>query len=734
MASTYSQPTPAKEKSIVTITSILAETLQIPHEDIAEPREENSLKSNCFLLIVTAGPELRLKSETAKKGGGKAAFLPEGWVWQNKKDAEDLIARFTKGKGNRKFRLVPWYNSLLDDLWGNDKKRSGVAKAKISNLLKDESLTKRLKKIESDCEQSGLPYWWLYEQPQNLPDSISETERKSYDHFKPLFSALLKEIEDLETLKNDTKIYDEDTQADDADLVDLPFHVLGYTKERKVLIWHKGHLIDIPVNQIRKDELSLILGPISDKELTPLKNRIIEEAHSKGLIDEDDPIKSGVWLIKKSWLVVSGKESLLITHNGRSSLDGPVFQERIVQLEKHGWISTKEVCQENNNIKAVFENVLSHVSQWEWLYPGMAEYVAAFVMLSPFQQAMHWRPWLYLSGPTGCGKSYFFDQVIEPIFGKLANRSDKATAHSIAQEVGNTSKLLILDEFEKNRHIPEILELLKLSSRGGNKKSGTTGKNPNTYALHHMPWIASIYLPKTLNIDESQRNRIIRLDLKKKRGGKSINTLSSNEAEKLLSDIISSVLHEWSEIQGRARVLEKNIPSIVQSLENKISGRTVENFMYASALISLATGREYAVPEWAKHEEIDDGQTIIQTILRSKIRYENSEYLVGDLVELACGEPITGMKLAKEGALKALRLNGLSVVNRSGLFIAFLPELIRKSLFKADDDFKDLDISAPLERVPGAQKGIKTAWGEGSRKERCIHVPVQALFPHESGE
>jgi hypothetical protein len=512
---------------------------------------------------------------------------------------------------------------------------------------------------------------------------------------------------------------------------ELPFHVLGYTPERKILIWHKGNLISIPVSQLRADELSLIVGP--NIEIEFLKSQIIKVAHENGLIDEANPIKSGIWHINNEWLLVSGLESLSIKSNSVTLLEGPVFQDKIVHFEKNGWIAANKINLCKCSLKETFEALLKHISQWEWEHPDMAAYVTAFVMLAPFQQAMSWRPWLYVTGPTSSGKSAFFEYVLEQIYGRLIKKIDKATAHSAAQAVGNSSKILILDEFEKsNKHIPEILEVLKLMSRGGAKTSGTTGKNEVSYALHHMPWMASIYLPKTISIDESQRNRMIRFDLRKKKGGKSLNTLSSQEAETLCANIISSMISHWEEIQRIAVELEKDASSMVESLDGKISGRTVQNFMYALALLSVATGKKYAVPDCAKQEEIDDGQTIIKSIFNTKTRYDGVEYLVCDLIEIAVGEPIPGISLNSRQALNALRLNGLSVVKSGTWFVAFHPESIRKHLLKNDEDLRDLDISAPIERIAGAKKHVKTAWGEGSRKEWCIHIPINCLF--NSGE
>lgn len=510
---------------------------------------------------------------------------------------------------------------------------------------------------------------------------------------------------------------------------ELPFHVLGYNRERKIFIWHKGHLMEFPVSQLRADELNLIVGP--DVEIDSLKNQIIDVAHEKGLIDEEDPIKSGVWEINGEWLVVSGRESFLIGTDNVTPLDGPVFQDRIVHFEKNGWVKTNRITPGTCSLKETFESCLTHISQWEWNHPGMAEYVTAFVMLSPFQQAMSWRPWLYVSGPTSCGKSAFFEYVLEQIYGRLIKKKDKATAHSVAQAIGSTSNILILDEFEKNKHIPDILELLKLMSRGGVKASGTPGKNEISYNLHHMPWMASIYPPRTINIDESQRNRMIRFELKKKRGGKSLNILSSVEADSLCANIISSMIPNWAEIQMQAISLEKESASIIESLDGKISGRTVQNFMYASSLLSLVKQEKYTVPDWAKQEERDDGQTIIKAIFNAKTKTSSGreEYLISEFIEIAAGEPIDDT-INKDQALDALRLVGLSVVypKAGGCNVAFQTDMIRKSLLKGDEDFKDLDISAPLERIAGAKKDVRTSWGKGNNKQWCIQIPIDCLF------
>ena len=526
------------------------------------------------------------------------------------------------------------------------------------------------------------------------------------------------------TIKNLLATPKKQKSEDDAN--ELPFHVLGYNSERKVLLWHKGHLMHLQVSQIRADELALIVGP--DFEAESLKNKIIEAAHNKGLVDEEDPIKSGLWRIDGEWLLVSGRDSLLIGADGAKPIDGPVFKNRIIHFERNGWVKTDRIAPGTCSLQETFDSLSKHIGQWAWEHADMADYVTAFVMLAPFQQAMHWRPWLYVTGPTSCGKSAFFENVLEQIYGRLVKKIDKATAHSVAQAVGGTSKILILDEFEKNRHIADIMEVLKLMGRGGSKTSGTPGKSEISYALHHMSWLASIYLPRSLSIDEAQRNRMVRFDLRKQKNGKFLDVLSSEEADSMCANIISSVVSGWEEIQKAATAIERKTGEIIESLDGKISARTVQNFMYASALLSIVGKGNCTVPEWARQEEIDDGQTIVRTIFNAKIRYDGGEYLISDLIEIAVGELIPGITLQVRQALNALRLNGLSVVRSGTWYVAFHPSSITKTLLRTDDDFKGLDLSAPLERIAGAKKNVKTSWGEGSRKEWCIHVPIECLF------
>jgi hypothetical protein len=57
--------------------------------------------------------------------------------------------------------------------------------------------------------------------------------------------------------------------------------------------------------------------------------------------------------------------------------------------------------------------------------------------------------------------------------------------------------------------------------------------------------------------------------------------------------------------------------------------------------------------------------------------------------------------------------------------------MVSKDILKGDDDFKGLDLTEPLRRIPGA-KSRKTSWGSGSGpKPHAIQIPITSVLPDE---
>jgi hypothetical protein len=562
-----------------------------------------------------------------------------------------------------------------------------------------------------------------------IQEKIEEikTENHSLQDLRPKQRAGKQQCKNKANVEREKK-FDELTPKNKNDApeeIKLPFHVLGYTPERKILIWHKKHLMSFSVSQLRTDELGLL----TDFQPDGVKEKIIKEAREKGVIDEADPIRMGIWFIKGKWLIVSGKTALEVSEDIITEIENPVYEGKIIKFSK-SWLNIKKFKDKHGkaSLKAVYKKIYAYISQWCWKEKDAAKYLSALVLVIAFQQAMKWRPWVYLSGETGTGKSLFLDEVIGSLFNELVKRADKTTEHAIYQAVGNTSRILNLDEFEKSKHIPQVMEALKLMSRGGEKTTGTPGEKELTYLLHHIPILASIYTPATCVKDESQRNRLMRFELIKPKDRTPPTIWTDEEAEDILAELIAAVMEGWEAIQKQADVIVAKTKQIKASFAGNVDDRTIQNFMYVSAVLEVVTGEEHTVPDWAATEKKSDGHSVIETIVLSKIRHENKEYLITDLIDAVLRRPSSiGNNLDESEAKDLLRLHGLTTVfnkDIGGWRLAVKPDSVTKNLLKGDE-YKGMDITLPLERIPGAESK-KTNFG-GNSSLAAIQIPMSVI-------
>jgi len=204
----------------------------------------------------------------------------------------------------------------------------------------------------------------------------------------------------------------------------LPFHVMGYNGQSDILIWKDGRVIALPVTRLNKDQLRLYVGGASDwfdskESVRELKELTIDTAHSLGFIDDESPLRSGVWRIGGCWLIISGKKVNVVANGKLSQLSEPLFEGKLVETAGSEWLDWKafEESIKTDGLKDIFKLIYEKVRQWKWVVPQMAAFMTAFIMLSIVQQAMKWRPWIYITGAKSTGKSTFFEEILQLIFG-----------------------------------------------------------------------------------------------------------------------------------------------------------------------------------------------------------------------------------------------------------------------------------------------------------------------------
>ena len=185
-----------------------------------------------------------------------------------------------------------------------------------------------------------------------------------------------------------------------------------------------------------------------------------------------------------------------------------------------------------------------------------------------------------------------------------------------------------------------------------------------------MAWFGSIYLPTSLEQDAAQQSRMVKLEVKKLKDDTIVlDKIDPDRGRKLAGAIIGSMLRHWKSIEADASAINRQRKDIITNLKSKdhsIEIRTVENFMYASALLNLVTigveeHEKYSVPKWALSRVEDDGNKIINTILSSVVKVDTTTYTVRDLLENANGDQrgCFGNELKKIGIALTRKGNGI---------------------------------------------------------------------------
>lgn len=144
--------------------------------------------------------------------------------------------------------------------------------------------------------------------------------------------------------------------------------------------------------------------------------------------------------------------------------------------------------------------------------------LAGWLALAPVCGALEWRPHLWLTGPSGSGKSWILSQIIRPILGNCAAYFQSvSTSAGIRQTLGCDALPVVFDEAETEREsdqrrMQEVIILARQASResDGRIAKGTASGSALTWHIRSCFLFASIGLGATQRADLS---RITCLDL-----------------------------------------------------------------------------------------------------------------------------------------------------------------------------------------------------------------------------
>lgn len=445
--------------------------------------------------------------------------------------------------------------------------------------------------------------------------------------------------------------------------------ILGTTKERELVIYKDGEISYENMTNFKPRDIQVLFG-VDEQAAKEIYKEIPKVAFMKGRIHKEKPFGNGIfWLDKKKtnghpvFTFMNGTTffNTVYTTGGAYEVllsTEPIIGKRIITFQSdyegtplEPWINVdalKRAIEEVHErgasevLKEQFDAIEETLKSWQFESKEMRKYLTAFIMLAPFHILMDWRPYLWITGRRGTGKTLLFDIILKPLYTNLIASNDNPTDFSVVQDLDNTGLIPLLDNFEPSQKAQQLLKNFEIASRGGLYTRGTTGQKPRKYKLNHMLWFNSVMVVSERSATDS---RIVEFRLKAppKDLAKLPETVS-------VEKIIAGLIDLWDEIES-TKNLYVNI--------NKNNGRMAENVAYANALLQLLEQfekdeDELEIPGFVMNRpQVDEGRELLEIILLSSVLPDLSE----DRDEAS-----------KKFVYEALRENGRSIISK-GIWI-----------------------------------------------------------------
>ena len=464
------------------------------------------------------------------------------------------------------------------------------------------------------------------------------------------------------------------------------------------------------------------------------KRALALEASNRQLTDENQ-LGVGVWKLQDYIFLINKGE--IGVYNGKFSRSiNPIVGNKILNMGgDEPWYSYDEMDALITKAESgtqwrqdVFQESVNIFELWDnFTHKFCPEILTAMVCCTFVQSIWKWRPYVGLCGPSNSGKTTLMQNILLPMFGKLACFSAKPTEAGLRQQIGYSAKVIMLDEFEADQHRQKVLELLRTSGRGIDLYRGTAGQKGKKFRLHHIPWMGAIEMGIK---DAADRNRYLFIPLDHV-GSDRVNIESKIPDHETIAEI-------GRKLCAIAIVCSREATQIIKSLSkekfDKVDRRVLMSHTLPAAMIAAIRG--YSVEdakdllnifleERADFASIEtDEQDVIDEIFSSVVILEKGKRATVAQICHAKEEGIA-FQLLDESVDKVLERIGLKFHDndRGEPSLFFSTKSIRRELLR-DTDLRNSDLKTILARIPHAET-IRTRFA-GTRP-RGISIPLTRL-------
>lgn len=237
---------------------------------------------------------------------------------------------------------------------------------------------------------------------------------------------------------------------------------------------------------------------------------LIGQCGKVGIFDPDTPVRGrGVWRDGAGALIVHCGGDIMVEGDWRKAgfvHDGAIYAAaaRVARPAS----SAAEA--------AVGQSLLRDIKRWRFKTPRGGDLVLGWIGAALYGGAPDWRPHMFTTGPTGCGKSTLALLVQAALGGQAHPSSNNVTEAGLRQFMTGDARAIVIDEAEheaEGGRVMAVIELLRHMSGGigATTRRGSAAGRAQAYSVTGCAYLSSI-LHVPLSPQDRSRIACVRLD------------------------------------------------------------------------------------------------------------------------------------------------------------------------------------------------------------------------------
>jgi putative DNA primase/helicase len=535
-------------------------------------------------------------------------------------------------------------------------------------------------------------------------------------------------------------------------LQDLPFRILGCDGDAFFYMPDRGHqIVSLSASSHSKPNL-MRLAPLqcweaeypdrSGADWDCAVNALIQRSQSMPKFDPRRIRGRGCWIDGEDVVFHAGDR--LVVNGCEAEI--PNFRSSVRAIYEGALEIPVDSVEVATNTQAAKVIELCEMLSWE--RPLYGKLLAGWLALAPVCGALTWRPHLWVTGPSGSGKSWTVANIIQPLVGRTAVHVQGNTSEAgIRGQLGSDALPVVFDEAESEdrasqQRFDKVLELARQASTetGAGIVKGTASGGSVTYLIRSCFLFASIGVAAVKKADTS---RVTVLPLRKNTGPGSQAQFDKIKAlwrETLCSDGYAERIRSRS--LRYAKIIRINAETFsavaVEFTGDKRSADQIGTLLAgafsltATKEITKEAARDWmAKQDWTgfKSEEVDNDENqclahLFAASLKFELQGRNVTRSVSEIVQEILEIPDytileSDCKRAEELRRTLIR-HGMKL-SPEGLYVANRHQAL-EDVF-SDTPWAGAKWRLQIERVPGASPVKTMAFGTHI-KQRAVLVPV----------